>query len=136
MELADTSVWARKSNPLLRDWFTSAIEAGEIAGCDMIALELLHSARNPTEFALVEEGLRGLPWVEADAADWLRAREVYRVLGSRPGMPQRSVKHPDLLIAAAAERAGLTLVHYDADYDAIAEITGQPVRWVAPRGSI
>lgn len=136
MELADTSVWARKSNPLLRDWFTSAIEVGEIAGCDMIALELVHSARNPTEFALVEEGLRGLPWVEADATDWLRAREVYRVLGSRPGMPQRSVKHPDLLIAATAERAGLTLVHYDADYEAIAEITGQPVRWVAPRGSI
>ena len=102
----------------------------------MIALELLHSARNPSEFAQVEEGLRGLPWVEADAADWGRARGVYRALGSRPGMPQRSVKHPDLLIAAAAERAGLTLVHYDADYDVIAQITGQPVRWVAPRGSI
>lgn len=136
MELADTSAWARKSNPLLRDWFASAVEAGEIAACDMVALELLHSARNPTEFALLEEGLRGLPWVEADAADWSRAREVYRALGSRPGMPQRSVKHPDLLIAAAAERAGLTLVHYDADYDVIAEITGQRVRWVAPRGSI
>jgi predicted nucleic acid-binding protein len=136
VELADTSVWARKSNPALREWFTSAVEAGEIAGCDMIALELLHSARNPAEFALIEEGLRGLPWIEADAADWLRAREVYRVLGSRPGMPQRSVKHPDLRIAAAAERAGLTLVHYDADYEAIAEITGQPVRWVAPRGSV
>lgn len=136
MELADTSVWAQKSHPLLRDWFASAVEAGEIAGCDMIALELLHSARNPAEFALVEEGLRGLPWVEADAADWLRARDVYRVLGRRPGMPQRSVKHPDLLIAAAAERAGLTVVHYDADYDVIAEITGQQVRWVAPRGSI
>ena len=136
MELADTSVWARKSHPALQDWFTAAIEAGEIAGCDMVALELLHSARNPPEFALVEEGLRGLPWVEPDAADWRRAREVYRVLGGRPGMMQRSVKHPDLLIAAAAERAGLTLVHYDADYETIAEITGQPVRWAMPRGSL
>lgn len=121
---------------MLRDWFTAAIEAGEIAGCDMIALELLHSARNPPEFALVEDGLLGLPWVEPDAADWQRAREVYRGLGSRPGMMQRSVKHPDLLIAAAAERAGLVLVHYDSDYDTIAEITGQPVRWVAPRGTL
>ena len=136
MELADTSVWARKSHPALRDWFVSAIEAGEIAGCDMIALELLHSARNPAEFALLEEGLAGLPWVDPDSADWLRAREVYRVLGGRPGMMQRSVKHPDLLIAAAAERAGLTLVHYDADYDTIVEITRQPVRWAAPRGSL
>ena len=136
MELADTSVWARKSHPALQDWFASAIEAGEIAGCDMVALELLHSARNPPEFALVEEGLRGLPWVDPDAADWLRARAVYRVLGGRPGMMQRSVKHPDLLIAAAAERAGLTLVHCDADYETIAEITGQPVRWAMPRGSL
>ena len=136
MELADTSVWARKAHPLVRDWFAAAIETGEIAGCDMIGLELLHSARNPAEFALIEDGLRGLPWVEPHAADWLRAREVYRVLGGRPGMTQRSVKHPDLLIAAAAERAGLILVHYDADYDAIAAITGQPVRWAAPRGSL
>ena len=136
MELADTSVWARKSHPALRDWFISAVEAGDIAGCDMVALELLHSARNPAEFALVEDGLRGLPWVEMGAACWQRAREVYRALGSRPGVMQRSVKHPDLLIAAAAERAGITLVHYDADYEAIAEITGQPVRWAAPRGSL
>ena len=132
MELADTSVWAHKAHPALREWFASAIEAGEIAGCDMIALELLHSARNPAEFALLEDGLLGLPWVELDSADWRRAREVYRVLGGRPGMLQRSVKHPDLLIAAAAQRAGLTIVHYDT----IAEITDQPVRWAAPRGSI
>ena len=136
MELADTSVWARKAHPVLRDWFASAIEAGEIAGCDMIALELLHSARNPAEFALIEDGLRGMPWADSDAGDWRRTREVLRVLGGRPGMMQRSMKHPDLLIAAAAERAGLTLVHYDADYETIAEITGQPVRWVAPRGSL
>ena len=51
-------------------------------------------------------------------------------------MAQRSVKHPDLLIAAAAERTGLTLVHYNADYETIAEITGQPVRWAAPQGSV
>lgn len=136
MELADTSVWARKAHPLLRDWFGAAVEAGEIAACDMIALELLHSARNPAEFALIEDGLRGMPWVEPDVGDWSRAREVYRELGSHAGMMQRSVKHPDLLIAAAAERAGLTLVHYDADYDAIAEITRQAVRWAAPRGSL
>ena len=102
----------------------------------VLALELLHSARNPAEFAVVEDGLRGLPWVEMGEACWARAREVYRALGSRPGMMQRKVKHPDLLIAAAAERAGITLVHYDADYDTIAEITGQPVRWAAPRGSL
>jgi predicted nucleic acid-binding protein len=41
-----------------------------------------------------------------------------------------------VLIAAAAEAAGVTVLHYDEDYDRIAEITGQPVRWLAPKGSL
>jgi predicted nucleic acid-binding protein len=43
---------------------------------------------------------------------------------------------PDLLVAAVAERHALTLLHYDADFDTIAEITGQDARWVVPRGSV
>jgi predicted nucleic acid-binding protein len=46
------------------------------------------------------------------------------------------VKHPDLLIAAAAEAAEIPVVHYDADYDRIARITGQPTRWLAPQGTL
>jgi hypothetical protein len=41
-----------------------------------------------------------------------------------------------LLIAAAAEAAGLIVLHYDQDYDVIARVTGQPVEWVVPRGSV
>jgi predicted nucleic acid-binding protein len=135
-ELADTSVWARKSHPDVRDWFVAAVEAGDVAACDMVALELLHSARSPAEFAALELGLAALPWAEMDAAVWRRAREVYRALGARPGMIQRSVKHADVLIAAAAELAGMTLLHYDADYETIARLTGQTTRWAAPRGSL
>jgi predicted nucleic acid-binding protein len=46
------------------------------------------------------------------------------------------VSHPDLLIAAAAEAAGLAVAHYDEDYERIAKITGQEVRWLARRGSL
>jgi predicted nucleic acid-binding protein len=48
----------------------------------------------------------------------------------------RSVKVSDLLIAAVAERAGLILLHYDQDFERIAEVTGQPAQWIAPRGSL
>ena len=48
----------------------------------------------------------------------------------------RSVGLPDLLISAVAERAGLTILHYDADYDSVAGVTGQPTQWVVPRGSV
>ena len=42
----------------------------------------------------------------------------------------------DLLVAAAAEKEGLTVLHYDSEYDTIAAVTGQPVEWVVPRGTV
>jgi len=67
---------------------------------------------------------------------WARAHWVYEQPSARGGAHQRSVKHPDLLIAAAAEAAGLTVLHYDEDYDRIAEVTSQPTRWLARAGSL
>jgi predicted nucleic acid-binding protein len=46
------------------------------------------------------------------------------------------VKLPDLLIAATAERHGLVIIHYDADYDLITDVTDQACEWVVPQGSI
>ena len=43
---------------------------------------------------------------------------------------------PDLLIAAVAERERVAVLHYDGDYDLIAQITSQPVQWVVPRGTV
>jgi predicted nucleic acid-binding protein len=40
-----------------------------------------------------------------------------------------------LVIVAVAERHGATVLHYDGDYDMIAEVTGQPTRWVVPAGT-
>jgi predicted nucleic acid-binding protein len=48
----------------------------------------------------------------------------------------RQVKMPDLLVAASAEIAGLSVCHYDADFDVIATVTGQSVRAIAPIGSL
>lgn len=136
MELADTSVWARKRHPAVREWFEAAVIAGDIAMCDIVALELLYSASRPDVFARTEEALKAMPWLHMDGAEWARAREVYRLLSDRGQAAHRAVKHADLLIAAAAELAGIGLVHYDNDYDLIAEVTGQTARWVRPRGTI
>jgi predicted nucleic acid-binding protein len=62
-----------------------------------------------------------------------RARQVQRLFAAR-GIRGRKV--PDLLIAAAAEENGLTVLHYDADFDLIARVTGQACTWVVPAGSI
>jgi len=57
---------------------------------------------------------------------WLN-HVIYRVV---------TPKVPDLLIAAAAEAANLTIIHYDADFDLIASVTGQTCQWIVPKGSI
>lgn len=54
-----------------------------------------------------------------------RALQVQLVLADRG--QHRAPSIPDLLIAAAAELAGLTVLHMDKDFDLIASITGQPM---------
>jgi len=138
VELADTSVWAlsrRSDQAGLRAWFDDSVEEGEIATCDMVRLELLYTARNAGEFDKVREGLAALPDSPIGKPQWERALDVYRSLAAQGGSHQRAVRHADLLIAAAAEASGLTLVHYDGDFDRIAAVTGQSTRWAIPRGS-
>ncbi|MFN8628763.1 MAG: PIN domain-containing protein [Chloroflexota bacterium] len=135
LELADTSVWARASKPGMR-WFADAVEEGGIAVCDMVAMEVLYSARDGADFDLTEQALLACPFLPVEGADWAEARRVFRELAKRGPLHHRQVKIPDLLIAAVAARAGVAVVHYDADFDLIASVTGQPVRWAAPRGSL
>ena len=63
------------------------------------------------------------PFVAMDQSVLDRAVEVQDALAERS--QQRAVKIADLLTAAAAEAAGLVVLHYDHDLDRIAEITGQ-----------
>lgn len=63
-----------------------------------------------------------------------RAREVQVELLRRG--QHRAVSIPDLLVAAVAESERLTVLHYDADFDLVAAVTGQPAEWVLPRGTV
>lgn len=136
-ELADTSAWVWSDrDDLLRERFDSALEAREIATCDAVKLELLHGARNAEEFSVVRTRLDMLRQCFIGPREWRQALHVYEVLAHQGGLHHRRVKHLDLLIAAAAESAGLSVLHYDADFEAIAAVTGQPTSWLAPRGSL
>lgn len=136
MELVDTSVWAQKANAHIKAWFDDALVQGELAICDQIALEILAGATSPALYRATREDLRGVPWVRIGADDWHRALQVYDLLEERGTNTRRSVKIADLLIAACAERYGLPIVHYDRDFEIIASVTRQPVRWVVAPGSL
>jgi predicted nucleic acid-binding protein len=121
---------------VLRQQFRDAVARAEIATCSAVELELLYSMRNPGEFSSRRTELGLLPHSPIGSREWRRALDVYEMLARQGGLHHRRVKHFDLLIAASAESVELPVLHYDADFDVIAEITGQPMRWIAPRGSL
>lgn len=59
--------------------------------------------------------------------------EVQGLLAQRG---QHRLPIPDLIIAAAAESAGLAVLHYDAGFERISDVTEQPHEWVVPRGAL
>ena len=134
--LADTSAWHVASRPSVIDVWTRVLEEDRLAITAPVRLEVLYSTRSASEYAARSEELDALRHVPADAGTFERALEVQRTLGERRALHHRSVKLVDLLIAASAENAEITVWHYDEDYERIAEVTGQPVEWIAPRGSL
>jgi len=73
------------------------------------------------------------PFITMDQSVLDRAVEVQNQLADRS--QQRGAKIADLLIAAAAEVAGLVVLHYDSDFDLISSVTGQPTEWIVPAGT-
>jgi predicted nucleic acid-binding protein len=134
VRLIDTSVFNRLGHDLVGIELEDAVEAGEVAICAPVAFEACFSARNATHLQGLHDALATFPQVRTHQATFDRALEVQAALCERG--QHRAVSMADLLIAAAAEGAGVPLVHYDADFDLIASVTGQPTEWVVPRGLI
>lgn len=137
MELADTSAWTnrRKKTEIERE-FRSMLDRGEIATCDMVAMELLWTTLDHDDFLRRREDLAALARCPIGPGIWARAIDVFQALAARGPLHHRQVPVQDLLIAAAAEATGLSLSHYDAHFELIAEVTGQPMRAIAPLGSL
>jgi predicted nucleic acid-binding protein len=133
--LADKSALTRSdTRPTVREVLEPLLLAGEVATCGIVDLELLFSATSRATYRALAEALHGMPRATMDEDCVRRALEVQSMLAERS--QHRAVPLPDLLVAACAEGAGLTVLHYDTDFERIAKLTGQPVRWVVPRGSV
>lgn len=131
--LADKSALARITHAAVDERLAPLILEGQIATCPIVDMEVLYSARSFDHYEEVRSermALRSFPMTGQIA---VRALEVQRSL-ARHG--HHRVPLPDLLIAATAEINDVAVIHYDSDYDRIAQVTGQPTEWVVPRGSI
>jgi len=133
--LADTSVYVLQSrHQQVRRRFEVLLAEGRLAACQMTALEYLNNAPDPKGYEILWGALHGQRWINVTAEVMDRALAVHRALAAAG--QHRHFRLPDLIIAATAELHGATVLHYDADYDRIAAITGQPVEWVAAKGSL
>ena len=103
------------------------IERGLVRISTVTRLEVGFSARSAADHRtlLAEPPIGSMPVEYLTPKLEERALEVQLELAERG--QHRAPSIPDLLVAATAELAGLTVLHVDKDFELIAELTGQPV---------
>jgi predicted nucleic acid-binding protein len=125
--LIDKSALVRLAvSPDAADW-AARIERGLVRITTVTRLEIGYSARSGPDLraGLQQPPLSSMPVEYLTPAIEDRAVEILTLLADRG--QHRAPSVPDLIIAATAELAGLTVLHLDKVFDVIAEITGQPV---------
>ncbi len=127
--------WAAR-DPDLYGELLGLINERRVVTCHPVMLELLYSARSSDDYRAWRGALAQLHVCVIGDAQWARALEIYDLLAAQGPKHQRQVSHADLLIAAAADAAGVPVLHYDEDYDRIAAVSGIAMQWVRPRGSL
>ncbi|MFE9170216.1 PIN domain nuclease [Streptomyces kebangsaanensis] len=133
--LIDTSALVRILRSPTRSHWEKPLAEGLIARCPVTEIEFLYSARNAEDREQMIERIDALfGWAPLDDRALTRAWTVQQELTAKS--LHRSAGAVDLLVAATAELQGLTVLHYDNDFETIASVTGQRTQWLAPPGSL
>lgn len=124
--LADTSAVARFLRHGADAWgWGETLDSGLVGMCEVTEMEVLRSARSSAHHKQMQQCLSGFYiWAPIPDGTFRRALQVQETLVDHG--EHRSAGPVDLLVAAVAELSGLTLLHCDRDFEAIARHTGQP----------
>lgn len=139
MLLIDNSVWSRLlsgSVPRVRlNAVVEMLDSEEIATCLPFLLEAGYSAQSAADHERSMDRLGTLASVSIDAYVEATARKAQRELATHG---HHRLAPIDLMIAACAHEAGAGVLHYDRDYDLIAELTSLRFEsvWLAPAGTL
>lgn len=132
--LIDTSAAARMRMTAVADRLEPLITGGLVATCATLDAEALYSARSPEDYEQVRADRReAYEYLPTDDIHWQRAFDVQRTL-ARTGR-HRAVGIADLVTAVLAAEHGMTIVHYDSDFEIAAEVLDFEHRWILPRGT-
>jgi len=129
--LADTSAWHWSARAAAR--WADLLSEGAVATAAPVKLELLYSARGKRDYAELSSELNRLPYFELDERASQAALSAQTALVARGAHRLPAV---DFLVAALAEVNDAVVLHYDRHFDAIRRVTGQPMEWLARRGSL
>ncbi len=127
----DTSAWNRRTDPSVRRRWELTRDAGLLAVCPVVALELLAAARNEEAFRGLDQALRGLLQAPVTRGACDRALGASRELAGERRLPAA-----DYLIAGAAAERGFAVLHYDRHFDLLCRVLGIDSVPIAPRGEL
>ena len=134
--VADTSAWGRAHEPEIAKRWIAAARDGELVACPIITLELLHDARNREEVDDVAAAFAGLRQAPVTQSVTDAAIGAVRELANSGADANHRVPTADALVAAAAAERGFGVLHYDHDFDRLAEVLSFTSQWIAPAGSV
>ena len=133
--LGDKSALARMHLAPVRERLEPLIGRGLVSVCAATEYELLYSAKGLDDYDRIKDVLLpAFPWAPMGEDPWQKALEIQREL-AKSGQ-HRCASMVDLLICVVAAAERLTVLHYDRDFDTIAAVTGQPVEWIVPPGTV
>ena len=134
--VADTSAWARASEPGVAGAWSAAARAGDLVACPIVTLELLFDARDSDQVERVAVALSGLPQAPVTRTVTDAAIGAVRDLASAGSAGSHRVRVADALIAAAAAERGFGVLHYDHHFDRLTTVLGFTSQWIATPGSL
>jgi predicted nucleic acid-binding protein len=133
--VVDTSAWARGGHPHVRESWTHALVTDRLRISPVVRFEILLIARDGHSFDVLAERLSALRTAPLTKGVVRAAQDAMRALAHRSSGAQR-LPIVDYLVAAAAQETGSAVLHYDSDYEILAEIMEFESVWLAPAGSI
>lgn len=131
--LLDSSGWEQhRYDDRARRRIGELRDSGRLATCIVTISEMLFSARSLEDMSADHARLVETAFLTMTPAAEQHVVPALMALAAR-GRHRRPI--PDPLIAGIARAHGAVVLHYDHDFELIAEVTGQPHEWIIPRGT-
>ncbi len=130
--LADTSAWMQaRRDGRARDLLLETIERGNVRWCWPVRYELMIDARGADGIAAVERTLESLREVPVDRSVQRAVLTTMRELAATGSHGAHRFPITDLAVAAAAQDAGIDILHFDQHLERLGDHLGVGSHWIS-----